>query len=71
MSYLKHPTLETMAATIFYYKIIITKFEVTIQALPNLSLPRGNYTDGLDIFFKIKDKAKLYICLCKSRTAFI
>lgn len=60
-----------MAATIFYYKMIISKFEVTTQVLPNLSLPRENYTDGLDIFFKIKDKAKLYVCLSERRMAFM
>lgn len=71
MSRLKHPTLETMVATIFYYKMIISKFEVTIQVLPNLSLPQENYTNDLDIFFKIKDKAKLYICLSKHKMIFI
>lgn len=71
MSHLKHLTLETMVATIFYYKIIIPKFEVTIQILPNLSLPRENYTDGLEIFFKIKDKVKLDVCLYKRTMAFI
>lgn len=68
MSRLKHPTLETMVATIFYYKMIISKFEVTIQVLPNLSLPQENYTND---FFKIKDKAKLYICLSKHKMIFI
>lgn len=58
MSHLKHPTLDTMAVKIFYYKIIITKFELTTQVLPNLNLQKRNYTDDFDIFFKIKDKAK-------------
>lgn len=53
-----------------FWKVIISKFEVTTKFY-QVSVFHGKYSDGLDIFFEIKEKPKLYLFLSKSRMKFI